>query len=84
MSMDKCKDCDKLIDTDCYPESYREEYDDLCLCDDCFDSREIQRELNIDVCPTCNGSGEGMYDGTICSSCKGGGEVGKQISEGEE
>lgn len=23
------------------------------------------------LCPTCNGSGEGMYDGSRCSSCRG-------------
>ena len=28
------------------------------------------------ICPTCNGSGEGMHDGTTCSSCGGSGEVG--------
>lgn len=26
-----------------------------------------------DVCPNCNGSGEGMYAGTRCGSCKGSG-----------
>lgn len=24
-----------------------------------------------DTCPHCNGSGEGMYDGTRCRFCKG-------------
>ena len=24
-------------------------------------------------CPTCNGSGEGMYDGSRCRTCKGSG-----------
>ena len=23
------------------------------------------------ICPNCNGSGEGMYDGTRCTECKG-------------
>lgn len=27
--------------------------------------------LEEDICPSCNGSGEGMYDGTKCSSCRG-------------
>jgi len=27
------------------------------------------------TCPDCNGSGEGMYDGTTCRTCKGGGAV---------
>ena len=26
------------------------------------------------ICPTCNGSGEGMFDGAICNDCRGGGE----------
>ncbi len=26
------------------------------------------------VCPNCSGSGEGRYEGTRCSSCKGTGE----------
>lgn len=25
------------------------------------------------ICSTCSGSGEGMWDGTRCSSCKGAG-----------
>lgn len=33
----------------------------------------MNEELNI--CPYCNGSGEGMYDGTRCSTCKGSGEI---------
>jgi len=27
-----------------------------------------------DLCTTCNGSGEGMYDGSYCSTCGGSGE----------
>lgn len=27
-----------------------------------------------ELCVTCNGSGEGRYDGTRCWSCKGSGE----------
>jgi DnaJ-class molecular chaperone len=26
-------------------------------------------------CPQCSGSGEGMYDGSTCSACKGRGQV---------
>ena len=29
-------------------------------------------------CRVCNGSGEGMYDGSSCSACRGGGEVGEE------
>lgn len=42
MSMDRCAKCGTLIDTDETPESYREEYDDKCVCDSCFDSLEDQ------------------------------------------
>jgi len=28
---------------------------------------------DLPLCPHCNGSGEGQYDGTTCSYCKGGG-----------
>ncbi len=27
------------------------------------------------ICPACNGSGEGQYDGTTCSTCGGSGET---------
>ena len=34
-------------------------------------------ELELDdsdfLCPQCNGSGEGMYDGSICHACHGSG-----------
>lgn len=34
------------------------------LCADCQEDA---------ICPACNGSGEGMHDGTRCHSCGGGG-----------
>ncbi len=38
-----------------------------------------QMEMAFDdepgLCPWCNGSGEGQHDGTICTHCKGTGEV---------
>ena len=30
-------------------------------------------EPEDEICPVCNGSGEGQYDGTTCRSCKGSG-----------
>lgn len=27
--------------------------------------------MKEDICPDCNGSGEGMYDGTKCRKCRG-------------
>lgn len=37
-------------------------------------------EMRVDVeeddtCPTCQGCGEGMYDGSRCSTCKGKGVI---------
>ena len=44
--------------------------------------------MEEDICPQCNGSGEGMYDGSRCSSCKGTGtawiEVEDEPTEGED
>lgn len=40
---------------------------------DYIDDDEISDEHGI--CTTCNGSGEGMYDGSTCPCCKGKGEI---------
>ena len=32
-------------------------------------------EGEMGICPSCNGSGEGMYDGSRCDTCGGSGEV---------
>jgi hypothetical protein len=34
-----------------------------------------EEEDKNDICPTCNGSGEGMADGLSCSDCKGSGST---------
>ena len=31
--------------------------------------------LNKELCNSCNGSGEGPYDGSLCGSCRGKGIV---------
>lgn len=36
---------------------------------------EGEEEEEDGICGACNGSGEGMYDGSRCYSCKGSGEV---------
>ena len=36
MSIDFCERCGDFIDTDYYPESYREEFGDACICDSCW------------------------------------------------
>lgn len=71
MSIDRCSQCEAVIDTDAYPESYREKFDNQCICDACF---EEMLEAAVYICGNCNGSGEGMHDGTLCSAC-GGGEI---------
>ncbi len=40
--------------------------------EDWFDPDELNE---TDICPRCNGSGEGQYDGSSCDKCKGSGEV---------
>jgi hypothetical protein len=42
--------------------------------------RECEEEED-EICGSCNGSGEGRYDGSTCYSCKGSGEVGKRGPE---
>jgi hypothetical protein len=42
-----------------------------------FDDEPEQEETVSNesyICPNCNGSGEGMYEGTRCWHCKGTGE----------
>lgn len=36
MSIDRCSICEALVDTDVYPEVYRADYNDNCICDDCY------------------------------------------------
>jgi len=38
------------------------------MCEECEDRGYIEGS-----CGVCNGSGEGMYDGSTCWSCKGSG-----------
>lgn len=33
------------------------------------------------ICPACNGSGEGMWDGSTCRKCKGTGGYPKQYRD---
>lgn len=35
---------------------------------------ELDGDCYIGICPTCNGSGEGMFDGSTCRDCGGIGE----------
>lgn len=48
MSMDRCMVCSDLIDTDSHPEAYREEFENACLCEECYELR-LQREMPPEV-----------------------------------
>jgi len=41
----------------------------------CPDCKEPEEDDEPELCTQCNGSGEGMCDGTRCSSCHGKGTV---------
>ena len=36
MGMDRCTDCGAVVNTDDYPESYREEFNWDCVCNACY------------------------------------------------
>ena len=36
---------------------------------------EVDPDYEPGYCPDCSGSGEGRYDGSRCSTCKGKGEL---------
>lgn len=38
-------------------------------------ANEDARDDEPTICGCCNGSGEGMYDGSTCGACRGSGEV---------
>jgi RecJ-like exonuclease len=41
-----------------------------------FDDSDVPTlDVESEICPFCNGSGEGHYEGSTCSNCKGKGEV---------
>ena len=58
-----------------------EEMDDSLLdsdnrCPDCKERTDDDTdEEEHNICSSCNGSGEGMYDGTRCAYCHGRGTV---------
>jgi hypothetical protein len=53
---------------------------ECCSCDyvETVYSDEDSSEL---LCGTCNGSGEGMHDGTRCMSCRGSGVVIEEVDD---
>lgn len=47
--------------------------------DDAYDVNAVYFDCDPDeerdICPMCNGSGEGLFDGSTCGHCKGKGEL---------
>lgn len=43
--------------------------------EECQNRTEEDDEDEDDTCPTCQGCGEGMYDGASCSTCGGSGVI---------
>ena len=62
-------------------------FEDLCDYEQFFDPSDFDDEPSLPgemvICSACNGSGEGMYDGSCCSTCSGSGEVFEE-TEGDE
>ena len=54
MSMDRCTKCDALIDTDYFPEFYREDPNTPLICDACWEDHELNED-NHDQKDTPNG-----------------------------
>ena len=51
---------------------YEENYDDV---EHIEEEQEEEEEYEPPMCGMCNGSGEGMWDGSSCSFCKGSGVI---------
>ena len=67
--------------------SYCGEEMDMALLDDdlcCPDCKEDPEDDEPEICQYCNGSGEGMYDGTRCSHCHGNGTIRHDLEEQED
>ena len=66
-------------DRDACEAEIRAVLDKYLACNFWVAKRPIKCEFTKDdlttICPACNGSGEGMYEGTRCSTCGGKGEV---------
>ena len=58
----------------------REEMEDRLIMrgNDILDELRTDEDED-DTCPTCRGCGEGMYDGTSCSTCKGKGVLKPEV-----
>lgn len=51
---------------------------------DCIDAANPEDDDEGGICSACNGSGEGMHDGTTCGTCHGRGELSAGSDEDED
>ena len=69
----------KIIEGICRDCGERDDYSDVDQTDDleCLHcgSLNVEEDKGDSYCGTCNGTGEGMHDGSICNSCKGFGNI---------
>ncbi len=52
--------------------------------EECVDETQEEEHDEDYICPSCSGSGEGMYDGAVCHKCKGTGGYPKQYLYGDD
>lgn len=56
MSIDRCADCGRFVDTDDEPEAYIDvpgfggDPETICCCEPCRDKREVEFERALDAC----------------------------------
>ena len=74
MSMMNCTECGKPIDTDFEPDAFREEFDDRCICDVCFDemmeARNAERTIRAERATDPERTNENERAGS-CESTRG-------------
>ena len=66
----------------CGEEMSMELLDKDSRCPDC--KVDDTDDGDADLCTACNGSGEGMYEGTKCSYCRGKGTTSHDLEEQED
>lgn len=59
-------------------DDYWEQYDDRL-----DHAQPPKGDMESVTCSDCNGSGEGMFDGSRCSTCGGSGEVWVEVDESD-
>ena len=64
MSMMSCEECGHLIDTDFSPESFREEFNDRCLCEVCYEEMLEDLDESRETAPEAVREGNGSSQST--------------------